>query len=175
MHPNKKTGLIVVGGAASVGFLNTGIRLFPGEKTMIRKGVFHQTTNYLNTDLILLEIETPNKKKDIVRLEDDYGRAHKPLEYGQKEYKDAPAANILNGKKHKVGHCYVQYFTFECSVDIDMCPSDMFMVITGGVYSKDIPVVGMGDIISKANLLHLAEKFQPSGDISVVGIHHELP
>lgn len=69
-HPNKKTGLIVVEGAAEVSFLSGNQRLFSGDKIQIRNGVFHQTRNPISSPLYLLEIESPNKKDDLVRIAD---------------------------------------------------------------------------------------------------------
>jgi len=66
-HPNKKTGLIVLNGAAKVSFLDNDTKLFYGEKIMIRHGVFHKTKSMTDTTLQLLEIETPVNKEDIVR------------------------------------------------------------------------------------------------------------
>ena len=41
---------------------------------MIEKKVFHQTVNDSKNDAILMEIETPNDKNDLLRLKDRYGR-----------------------------------------------------------------------------------------------------
>ena len=83
-HPNKKTGLVVLGGAAKVDFLNGTNKLFAGEKVMIRHGVFHRTTNMVSETLQMLEIETPVDKSDILRLEDNYGRRSSPYGYEEK-------------------------------------------------------------------------------------------
>ena len=53
------------------------------DKLMIRPGLFHSTKS-LSKDSIVLEIETPINKNDLVRYKDNYGRENKPYE-GKKD------------------------------------------------------------------------------------------
>src|SRR3990167_6829590 len=77
-HPNKKTGLILLDGEAELSFLNDTYHMKPLSRHVIRPGLFHSTKAV--TDCILLELETPPKKEDIVRFSDKYGRKFKPIE-----------------------------------------------------------------------------------------------
>jgi hypothetical protein len=77
-HPQKTTGLVVMDGIAEISFLADKRILNSLDKVMIRRGLFHSTKAL--TDLILLEIETPNDKQDLVRLKDKYGRETKAYE-----------------------------------------------------------------------------------------------
>ena len=52
---------------------------------MIRPGLFHSTKGLAKKDSIVLEIETPINKDDLVRYKDNYGRENKPYE-GKKSY-----------------------------------------------------------------------------------------
>ena len=84
-HPKKTTGLILLDGIAEVSFLGDK-RIIKGlDKVMIRRGLFHSTKSLSNRSLIL-EIETPKDKHDLVRLNDSYGRATKPYESSKFEY-----------------------------------------------------------------------------------------
>ena len=47
---------------------------------MIRPGLFHCTHNNTDKDSIILEIETPIDKDDLVRFQDKYGRENEPYE-----------------------------------------------------------------------------------------------
>ena len=47
---------------------------------MIRPGLFHSTKNHEDETAIILEVETPIDKDDLVRFKDDYGRENKPYE-----------------------------------------------------------------------------------------------
>ena len=50
------------------------------DKLMIRPGLFHSTKAISKKDSIVLEIETPINKNDLVRYKDNYGRENKPYE-----------------------------------------------------------------------------------------------
>ncbi len=79
-HPNKKTSLIVLEGEAQCGNLQGEKKLSPGEGCFINKGVFHQTASLSEEGIIVMEIETPVNKRDLVRLKDTYGRVGKGYE-----------------------------------------------------------------------------------------------
>lgn len=84
-HPKKTTGLVLLDGIAEVSFL-ADKRILKGlDKVMIRRGLFH-STKALSDSTLILEIETPKDKNDLVRLSDKYGRASKPYEDESFEY-----------------------------------------------------------------------------------------
>lgn len=84
-HPTKTTGLVILDGIAEVSFLSDKRILQGLDKVMIRRGLFHQT-KALSDSVLLLEIETPKDKHDLVRLSDKYGRESKPYEDDSFEY-----------------------------------------------------------------------------------------
>jgi hypothetical protein len=84
-HPTKTTGLVLLDGIAEVSFLSDKRILQGLDKVMIRRGLFHQT-KALSEEVLLLEIETPKDKDDLVRLSDKYGRESKPYEDNSFEY-----------------------------------------------------------------------------------------
>ena len=73
-HPNKSTGLVVVDGTAEINFIAGSRTLTAPAKQMIRRGLFHQTHALSAGGILMLEIETPVDKDDLVRLKDNYGR-----------------------------------------------------------------------------------------------------
>lgn len=79
-HPKKKSSLIVLSGQVTTSFLDKQFDLNVLDAVMIDKGVFHSSkANSLNGALIM-EIENPPDKFDLVRLKDKYGREHKGYE-----------------------------------------------------------------------------------------------
>ena len=74
-HPMKTTGLILLEGDAELGFIADSKVIKAPSKQMIRRGLFHSTTAISEKGVLLLEIETPNDKQDLVRLTDNYGRS----------------------------------------------------------------------------------------------------
>ena len=68
-HPNKNTGLIVLNGEIELSFLRNSIRLCSKENKYLSIR-FHSSKAVSDDGAILLEIETPVDKKDLVRLYD---------------------------------------------------------------------------------------------------------
>lgn len=79
-HPKKTTGLVLLDGEAEVSFLADKRELKSLDKVMIRRGLFHSTKATSEKGAFVFEIETPVDKQDLVRLNDQYGRASKPYE-----------------------------------------------------------------------------------------------
>ena len=73
-HPNKQTGFVLLSGKVELSFLADSKTMEAPEKQMIRRGLFHSTTAISEEGAVVLELETPNDKLDLVRLEDRYGR-----------------------------------------------------------------------------------------------------
>lgn len=79
-HPKKTTGLVLLDGEVEISFLADSRKLESLDKVMIRRGLFHSTKALSSNGAFIFEIETPNDKQDLVRLNDNYGRSHKPYE-----------------------------------------------------------------------------------------------
>jgi quercetin dioxygenase-like cupin family protein len=79
-HPKKTTGLVLLDGEAEISFLADKRQLKSLDKVMIRRGLFHSTKAVSDKGAFVFEIETPVDKQDLVRLNDQYGRASKPYE-----------------------------------------------------------------------------------------------
>lgn len=73
-HPAKTTGFVLLQGQVRLSFLADSKVVSAPDKQMIRRGLFHQTTA-LTDNVILLEVESPNDKADLVRLTDPHGRS----------------------------------------------------------------------------------------------------
>jgi len=73
-HPNKRTGYIVLRGEVEVEFLAGTKRYKAGERVNFRPSLFHRSTA-ITRDVVLLELESPPNKNDLVRLEDSNNRS----------------------------------------------------------------------------------------------------
>lgn len=79
-HPGKSTALVLLRGAARLGLLRGDpIHWYGLNKINIFRGRFHRTRSF-SDDTVLLEIEAPDDKRNVVRLEDSYGREDHPIE-----------------------------------------------------------------------------------------------
>lgn len=82
-HPKKKTGLVLLCGNATHYHLDGTIQLNPLDAIIIEEGVFHSTeassvlsmVPHSEDGIWVMEIESPPLKTDLVRAEDEYGRA----------------------------------------------------------------------------------------------------
>ena len=79
-HPLKKTSLVVLDGKVSTENLQTKQNRITRQGVFIDKKVFHRTKNNGNKNAVIMEVETPNYKEDLIRLKDSYGRENKGYE-----------------------------------------------------------------------------------------------
>ena len=163
-HPNKTTGLFVLDGNVEVSFFNNSTNLNPLQKIMIRKGLFHSTKSVSENGSLILEIETPSNKKDLVRFRDNYGREGKPYEDENWELPKSSeclwidetetiynfANSILKVKK-----------IVDISELLEISDSENIIFLRGGIktdYSQN--VAGPGDIVSFSVIKQLSEVFK---------------
>lgn len=73
-HPEKKTSLILLSGNAMSNTLLHRNYLKGGDAIILDKKVFHSTKALSDDGILLLEIESPPIKTDLLRLDDRYGR-----------------------------------------------------------------------------------------------------
>jgi len=76
-HPKKDTLLVIINGKAQLRTENSEEILKSGAFRFIEKKACHQIKCIGDTPLILIEIENPVNKNDLVRIEDYYGREEK--------------------------------------------------------------------------------------------------
>jgi len=159
-HPKKNTALIILQGVVEVSFIRDTLpHRFRGlDKINIFQGRFHRT-RAVSENVVLLEIEAPNIKKDIVRLEDDYGRAGDPIE---------EATLPLRDDCLQITDTTVSRFFAECDLRIiNSSQSSKFpphhgkhiiVTLTGGLEHGLVPP---GDAIDGSTLSRLTQSFKP--------------
>lgn len=153
-HANKTTGLIVADGLCEVSFFSNSIVIPALEKIMIRKGLFHSTKSISENGSIVFEIETPNDKQDLVRLDDIYGRAGKPYESSDFEY---PKKNDclwidenFNLSHDTYANCSLQLLQVSSSEFFyNFADKTNFIILSGGITTDyNVTIINPGDIIN---------------------------
>lgn len=86
-HPSKTTLMSVLSGQIRFSSLSTSVELEAGEHVRIGKGAFHQSEAISPQGALLLEVEAPNKKFDLVRINDRYGRESEGYESADADIK----------------------------------------------------------------------------------------
>jgi mannose-6-phosphate isomerase-like protein (cupin superfamily) len=80
-HPHKRTALMCLEGMGTLSTCSgAAYTLEPGVVLQIERGAYHRSTAGSGTGLRLIEVETPNDKFDLLRLEDDYRDPGTPYE-----------------------------------------------------------------------------------------------
>ena len=74
-HPGKTTILVVTEGEVVVSTLESSFWMSVGQVLIIERGVFHRTASSALAGAVVMELESPANKRDLVRIEDRYGRA----------------------------------------------------------------------------------------------------
>jgi hypothetical protein len=147
-HTKKTTGLIVLDGQIEISFIGDQAVLNKLDKRMIRRGLFHSSKSLSDKETILLEIETPNNKSDLVRLTDNYGRKLAPYE---KDFV-APGKDFLrideSIKDYKYANCKIMLFTNDNAEDfINLNDNTLLVFLKGGIStSLNENVVIPGDV-----------------------------
>lgn len=177
-HPRKKTGLILLSGEAQVSFLNDSVELKPLNRLIIRPGLFHSTAALSPEGIVVLEIETPFDKTNLVRLEDEYGREEKP-------YEGAEAMVPIGENCIRINHPREgqprRYTLNRCLLTVervkDACglkhrsPREIIVVLEGGLFSRTgEPILSAGDVVSTSTVDRLVETFSAPYGVSVLTI-----
>lgn len=180
-HPSKKTGFILIKGKARIqlGLWKDNRKIFTApDKLMIRTGLFHQIEAISKSGIIALEFETPVKKNDLVRFQDNYGRRMKPYE-GKRHISEIKETDILFKKpkknsvqKFKVGKLTIQMQT-HTNFDsiINKKNSNIFAIIDGQVvdrYNRNI--LSYGDIIKTGTFKKLSKVFKIKKNLTLLSV-----
>jgi protease I len=165
-HPKKKTGLIVLSGKAEVSFINGKHLLVAGDKIVIRNGVFHSTRNVGDAPLELLEVETPNDKLDIVRLEDVYGRSGAPYEGSDHYVPKKEHWDLVNGQK--VGECTLTNRVFKSHTELLDLPECKIIALGGKLKFNGHDILTPGDVVDNVVMTRFARKFDSELPINAI-------
>tara|TARA_B100000989_G_scaffold299059_1_gene292681 strand:- start:12869 stop:13534 length:666 start_codon:yes stop_codon:yes gene_type:complete len=176
-HPNKKTGFILLDGKVEVmiGFYEKRILKAP-DKLMIRPGLFHSTKGLAKKESVVLEIETPINKNDLIRYKDNYGRENKP--YEGKNYMKKLNDEIIFKIPQKFACNVYKYKNLKITIEkikslkkliSNRKKSTIFGVLDGGLVDKNKKyVLSAGDIVRTNTVKKLSEAFQINKQITIL-------
>lgn len=173
-HPKKKTGLILLNGKieVDVGFYQKKI-FSKFDKLMIRPGLFHSTKGLCKKGSIILEIETPKDKNDLVRFKDKYGRQKKPYE-GKSFMKTIPQNKLQLFRKSKIKKDGFEYQikSFKKNINQNFLKKNkIYAILDGGLgINKNQIVLGPGDIVRQNTIKTLLKSFKPTPNIKILSI-----
>jgi len=177
-HPKKNTGLICLQGSVEVSFLKNKIALKGIDKIMIFRGRFHSTQALGKGGAFILEVECPQDKHDLVRLDDEYGRKDMPYEGNECEFKKTNDEiwfiDPINNESNTID-------AFNCHMIIknvanihefhDCAHEEVFVVLRGGLITPmgDV-IVQPGDVIAGHALKFLSTKFLLADNTTILSL-----
>jgi hypothetical protein len=167
-HPKKNTGLVCLAGAVEVSFLKNKIPLKGIDKIMIFRGRFHSTQALSPGGSWVLEVESPQDKHDLVRLNDDHGRAGQA--YEGKTCESPRTDDMLRIERPSEADPWTDTFrgakmTSRVITDVSQLYNrpyfEVSVILTGGLQTpQGDKVVQIGDCIAGHSLNYLAPHFE---------------
>ena len=168
-HPQKETSIVVLSGEALFRTLGEEHKLAHGNGIFLEKGVFHSTKALSPEGILVLETETPTNKKDLVRLDDAYGREGEGYE-GQEHFLelDASEFNHFHNEEEKY-HCEKKFG--KCSIVLSKhdsindfknkakeAESGVVTILKGALYnSNKEKVLKTGDVVGLEELKSIVD------------------
>ena len=176
-HPKKNTGLFVVSGEVKVSFLRGSTTLISPSKINIMRARFHSTKATSPQGAFVLEIEAPEDKDDLVRIEDRYGRAHTAYEderfhFEKPEHYHWFSDPVANPEIQTLHGLNFRHLLLANGSQLESVPIQNFYVFTcGGLQaSKGELIVAPGDILDATTLNRLMEHFDFKKNTSLIEI-----
>jgi len=151
-HPNKKTGLVLLAGEAALSFLNDTVEMKWLDRQVLRPGLFH-STRAVGSDVVMLEVEAPPNKEDIVRFEDKYGREGAPIE-GVSEMRELGEEYPRLGDGRAIGGCKIAVRRMAVEKNA------VIAVLSGGLRAGEDVIVEPGDVGTMRSFTRLAMRFE---------------
>lgn len=180
-HPKKKTGLIVLSGEAQVSFMQNSHSLKPLDKLVLRPGLFHSTSAVSKDGIMMLELETPVDKENLVRFEDRYGREGKSYE-GDDHKEPLPPEFIRFDvpEPGKISEYRVNdiVLTVEKINDFSILkkrpPEEVIAVLDGSLKTKEGEIiVGPGDVGALGSLARVAAVFSAPEGLTLMTVRRQ--
>lgn len=172
-HPQKETSIVVLSGEALCKTIGEEHKLTHGKGLFLERGVFHSTKALSPEGILVMETETPTNKKDLVRLDDAYGREGEG--YESKEHfleLDETEFNHFHNEKEKY-HCEKKFG--KCSIVLSKSESfndfknkvgeinnAVVTVLKGTLYNTNKEkILKAGDVVSVEDLKNIADLTSP--------------
>lgn len=172
-HPNKKTALILLNNKAKINLIERSFELAGLSKIMLRQGMFHQTENISDECINLVEVETPNNKFDLVRIEDDYGRKNQAFESCNSwEDKTELEKNLVPNEPRKINGLNFKIQKFKDVLDLDYSDDSIVVILDGFGFLVDANngLCETGEALTIKIVKFLNERFEMNKDKDVLVI-----
>lgn len=156
-HRHKNTALIVLQGEVELHFIHGAPMRMKGlSKINIFRGRFHRS-RAVSSNVVMMEVETPDDKGDLLRLEDEYGREEKPIERATKFLEGG--LHLRDNPQHVFAGCELRMMEVNAAGQLMGYDEDTIFVTLGGGLTYDL--LPPGDAIDGKSLERIVRVFGP--------------
>jgi len=174
-HTEKNTGLVVLEGEVNLKLINSEYNFKALEKINIFRGRFHQSTA-VGGNAVMIEVEAPVNKKDLIRWEDSNGRKNSLYENEKVIFENTENIIQLGNKEvHKQTQIYK-------NLTLDIYSSDeynlsnkkhsLYILLAGAIVENNERIVIPGDAMSNEVLTKILARFTLTKDALLLAIRH---
>ena len=174
-HSEKNTGLVVLEGEVNLKLINSEYNFKALEKINIFRGRFHQSTA-VGGNAVMIEVEAPVNKKDLIRWEDSNGRKNSLYENEKVIFENTE--NIIQLGNKEV-HTKTQIYK---NLTLDIYSPDeynlsnkkhsLYILLAGAIVENNERIVIPGDAMSNEVLTKILARFTLTKDALLLAIRH---
>lgn len=146
-HAKKRTSLVVLDGTIACSTIDNKYQMNSLESVVLEPCVFHSSQSVSDNGTILLEIETPPMKGDLVRMHDAYGRQKTAYEKANEYSKDLSQYDFIPlTEKNKNDWKYKStQIIYSNDLSIISNKTQLIIPITGGITLSDNSTIDIGE------------------------------
>jgi quercetin dioxygenase-like cupin family protein len=174
-HTEKNTGLVVLEGEVNLKLINSEYNLKVLEKINIFRGRFHQSKAIGETKAVMIEVEAPVNKKDLIRWEDSNGRKNSLYEVERKTFEQSEEIILLGTKRNYAKTQTYKNLTFDIYNSEEYCTStkkhSLYILLAGAIVENQDKIVIPGDTMSEEVLTKLLNRFTLTSDALLLCIN----
>ena len=172
-HPTKNTGLVVLEGEIELSFIRNKMFLKGLDKIHIFRARFHSSKAV--SDSFLFEVEAPEDKEDLIRLDDNYGREKEGYE-GKEHFEKKTKHHFWlsepreDARETTLHGCILRHLNVPSVSNLGNYLEDDLLVFTRGGVSTDDgkKILCPGDIVDGHTLSKIAPRFSIVPETSIL-------
>ena len=174
-HTEKNTGLVVLEGEVNLKLINSEYNFKSLEKINIFRGRFHQSTA-VGGSAVMIEVESPVNKKDLIRWEDSNGRKNSLYENEKVFFEKAENIIKLGNKEvHTKTQIYknliLNIYNPE-EYNLSNKKHSLYILLAGAIVENNEKIVIPGDAMSNEVLTKILARFTLTKDALLLAIRH---
>ena len=173
-HTEKNTGLVVLEGQVNLKLITSEYNLKTLEKINIFRGRFHQSKATGDKKAVMMEVEAPVNKNDLIRWEDSNGRQNSSYETERIFFDNSEEminlGNKINYRKTQIYNDLIFniYNTEEYNSSIK--EYSIYILLAGAIVENQARIIIPGDTMSKEVLTKLLNRFTLTKDALILCI-----